>query len=283
MKIPPASTATPPPTNANANARPATDVNKTSVPKRVAGAETKADEHGESAGAAGRDFASVLEEVARPRERDSGGGDDGGDGDSQDAQMRDRAEAEPEARRRDGRDERDGGSGDGRGGGSDPRGGGVREVTAAREAVGARSILHIADIERIVSTVRTQTLAGGVREVTLELRRSVLDGLRVKISLDGGGRVAAEFIAASERVRAQLDARSSELAEILRSRGINLASLRTTVSADASGHDSPGGGRGFAPQAGEGAARLHGTPAAAPEPAEDPAAADDASGTTYRA
>jgi flagellar hook-length control protein FliK len=76
--------------------------------------------------------------------------------------------------------------------------------------------------------------------VTIELRRSVLEGLKVKLSTDGGGRVTAEFIAASERVRSQLDARAGELAELLRGRGVNLASLRTGVEtgAGAAGGDS---------------------------------------------
>jgi hypothetical protein len=69
----------------------------------------------------------------------------------------------------------------------------------------------------------------------------VLEGLRVKLSTDSGGRVTAEFIAASERVRAQVDARASELAELMRSRGINLAEVRAGVGD--SGADSRGGGQ----------------------------------------
>ena len=91
-----------------------------------------------------------------------------------------------------------------------------------------------------------------MREVTIELRRSVLEGLRVKLGTDGAGRVTAEFIAASERVRAQVDARASELAELMRSRGINLAEVRASVGD--SNADSRGGGQ-FA-ESGEGTARV---------------------------
>jgi flagellar hook-length control protein FliK len=101
-------------------------------------------------------------------------------------------------------------------------------VSAGVEQASARAILHVADLERIVSAVRAQ-LVEGRHVVTIELRRSVLEGLKVRLSSDGDGRVTAEFIAASERVRTQLDARAGELAELLRGRGVNLAELRTGV------------------------------------------------------
>jgi len=140
------------------------------------------------------------------------------------------------------REEREGGSndtsgGDGRGGGFEHRAA-LRETGVASEATAARSILHVADLERIVSAVRSQVADGGRHVVTIELRRSVLEGLKVTLSADGAGRVTAEFIAASERVRSQLDARASELAELLRGRGVNLAALRTSVG---TGGDAPGG------------------------------------------
>jgi hypothetical protein len=269
MKIPPT----------NTEPRPALDVNKPTTKRNTSGSEAVVDEPGE-ANVSGRDFASVLEEVARPRERGQQEGD--GEGERFDSQTRERAEGETETNRREERHGDDEG-GEQRGGSFDQRGGGVREVSTSQDAASARSILHIADLERIISAVRTQRLAGGVREVTLELRRSVLDGLRVKLSLDGAGRVAAEFIASSERVRAQLDARSPELAEILRSRGVNLASMRTSMDANTSGQDSQGSAQSYPPQSG--ASSVHGLTSGA-APADDIDSGDagtESDSTTYRA
>lgn len=189
-------------------------------------------------GASERDFASVFDEVvSRPERRDEEAGDEGTRRVSRDSE---RAEHDGAARRR---DEREGGSnqtgGDGRGGGFEQRAT-LREVSAVGENTSARAILHVADLERIVSAVRAQLVEGGRHVVTIELRRSVLEGLKVKLSAEGGGRVTAEFIASSARVRSQLDARAGELAELLRGRGVNLASLRTGVEtgAGAAGGDS---------------------------------------------
>lgn len=93
----------------------------------------------------------------------------------------------------------------------------------------ARSILHIADLERLVSTIRTQTDLGGRREITLQLKRSVLEGLKVKITTDPAARVQIEFLAANEKVRAKIAEHSQELSEILRGRGINLGTMQTSV------------------------------------------------------
>ncbi|HEX5708218.1 MAG TPA: flagellar hook-length control protein FliK [Pyrinomonadaceae bacterium] len=257
--------------------RPSDDANKPSARKSASSADaTHADEPAESAGAAGRDFASVLEEVARPRERTAT--KDEGEGEQFESKSRESVEGEPEARRREGRE---GGEGsDTKGGGGFDQRGGVREVLPAQGEAGARSILHIADLERIVSAVRAQTLAGGAREITIELRRSVLEGLKVKLSLDGAGRVAAELIAASERVRAQLDARTGELAEILRSRGVNLASLSTSVGADASGQNARGA-QDFGAVAAAANTTTRDAHLDAADEGDDASVVDD--GTTYRA
>ena len=191
----------------------------------------------ESSGAPERDFASVFDEVAarpEPREEESA------EGDRRVSRDAERPEREGSTQRR---EEREGGGsndtgGEGRGGGFEHRAA-LRETSVASDATAARSILHVADLERIVSAVRSQVADGGRHVVTIELRRSVLEGLKVKLSSDGAGRVTAEFIAASERVRSQLDARASELAELLRGRGVNLAALRTGV--EAGGGDAPGG------------------------------------------
>lgn len=97
------------------------------------------------------------------------------------------------------------------------------------DAFAARSILHIADLERMVSTIRTQTALSGKREIVLQLRRSVLEGLQVKITTDPSAKVHIEFLAASDKVRSEIEKHSSELAQILRGRGINLESLKTIV------------------------------------------------------
>lgn len=97
------------------------------------------------------------------------------------------------------------------------------------ENFAARSILHIADLERLVSTIRSQTALGGRREIVLQLKRSVLEGLRVKITTDTAAQVGIEFFAANESVRSQIEKHAEELAGILRGRGINLQSLTTSL------------------------------------------------------
>jgi hypothetical protein len=181
-----------------------------------------------------RDFASVLEDVTRTAERDD---NESSEGERQDTKTSAHAERERESKRRE--DRHDGGTG---GGGFEQRGQ-VRDAGHNSEAAPARAILHIADLERLVAAVRTQLLSGGRQEVTLELHRSVLEGLRVRLTTDGQGRVNAEFIAASEKVRAQLDARAGDLSDLLRGRGVELASLRTTVGADGNQTATGDGGR----------------------------------------
>ncbi|MEA2174006.1 MAG: hypothetical protein QOD00_1598 [Blastocatellia bacterium] len=185
--------------------------------------------------AQGRDFASVLDEVNRERER-------------QDRQVKehertetktsDRAERERLVQKRE--DRQDGETG----GGAFGRRSEVVETGLHTEATSARAILHIADLERIVAAVRTQMLSGGRQEVTLDLHRSVLEGLRIRLTRDTQGRLNAEFIASTERVRSQLEARAPELSELLRARGVDLASLNTKVEADAGQTATGGDGRG---------------------------------------
>lgn len=98
----------------------------------------------------------------------------------------------------------------------------------------ARSILHIADLERIVSSLRVQNVEGG-QEVTITLKNSVFEGLKVRLTTDSDQRVRAEFIAASEKVKEIIDARGGELSEILKRRGVKLSELQTSVGADTSG------------------------------------------------
>lgn len=227
MKIPPANPLTQRPTP-----EPNRAVTKRGQVSTDATRFDDADEPVESGGASERDFASVFDEVvSRPEPRE----EEGTEGDRRLSRENERAEHKGSTERR---EEREGGSnqtgGEGRGGGFEHRAS-LREVSAVGETTSARAILHIADLERIVSAVRAQLVEGGRHVVTIELRRSVLEGLKVTLSTDGGGRVTAEFIAASERVRSQLDTRAGELAELLRGRGVNLASLRTGVETGTGG------------------------------------------------
>lgn len=239
------------------------------------------DDDGALAATHGRDFASVLEDVTRADGRDDNG--EGNDPDErQDANSSTHAERERESKRREDRD--DGGTG---GGGFEQRGH-VRDATHSGDAAPARAILHIADLERIVAAVRTQLLNGGRHEVTLELQRSVLEGLRVRLTTDAQGRINAEFIAATEKVRAQLDARAPELSALLRGRGVELASLHMTVGGNGTQTASGDGGRN-APADSSGASQASsvadGAPAALARADEDapgePVA--DESASLYRA
>ncbi len=107
------------------------------------------------------------------------------------------------------------------------------------ENVPARAILHIADVERIVSSVRTNILENGLPQIVIDLKRSILEGLQIRLSTDQNGKIVAEFIASSEKVKAQIDAKNKELAEILANRGIPLASVKTTLNSDFSGDKNP--------------------------------------------
>ena len=92
----------------------------------------------------------------------------------------------------------------------------------------ARAILHIADLERIVSSVRAQNFDGN-SQIVITLKNSVCSGLKIKLTADENHRVKAELIAANEKVKAQIDAKSGELADLLRQRGLKLTSLQTSV------------------------------------------------------
>lgn len=276
MKIPPANPLTTRPTPETNRA-----VTKRGQVSMDSARADDADELVESGGTTERDFASVFDEVvSRPERRD----EEAHDNDRRVSRETERAEHDGSTRRR---DEREGGSnqtgGDGRGGGFEHRAG-LREVSAVGDTTSARAILHIADLERIVSAVRAQVVEGGRHVVTIELRRSVLEGLKVKLSADSGGRVTAEFFAASERVRSQIDARAGELAELLRGRGVNLAALRTGVETGAGATGNEGDRPGEELSQTVGGVRAASTDAsnapAAGEPAEE---TEGGAANTYRA
>lgn len=100
----------------------------------------------------------------------------------------------------------------------------------------ARAIMHIADLERIISSVRSQLFEGN-SQVVITLKNSVCSGLQIKLTTDQNHRVTAELIAVNEKVKAQIDARSGELADLLRQRGVKLASLQTSVGGEAAGEN----------------------------------------------
>ncbi|NOT47097.1 MAG: hypothetical protein HOP17_05025 [Acidobacteria bacterium] len=92
----------------------------------------------------------------------------------------------------------------------------------------ARAILHVADLERIVSAVRSDSFAGS-KQVTIDLKNSVLDGLRIQLTMTEQGNLKAEFLALNEQVKKQLDARKIELESVLKDRSIKCRELKVTV------------------------------------------------------
>jgi hypothetical protein len=114
----------------------------------------------------------------------------------------------------------------------------LREPSLERETgpLPVRAILHISDLERIVALCRVNTFENR-QEVLLQLPNSIFSGLRVKITSDARGGVTTEFLAQQESVRAQLAARANELGELLQSRGIKLAQVKTSLDTGFSGNN----------------------------------------------
>ena len=88
----------------------------------------------------------------------------------------------------------------------------------------ARSILHVADLERIVSTLRTIESKNS-KQVLIALKNSVLEGLQIKLTVDENGKLKAEFLALNERIKEQLKARQNELSEIFKNRGVKFQQM----------------------------------------------------------
>lgn len=84
-------------------------------------------------------------------------------------------------------------------------------------APAARSILHVADLERIVSTIRTESFQNQ-KQITIALKNSVLQGLQIRLTITENGKVKAEFLALNEQIKKQLNQRRNELDEILHNR-----------------------------------------------------------------
>jgi flagellar hook-length control protein FliK len=104
----------------------------------------------------------------------------------------------------------------------------------------ARSILHVADLERIISTVRAQNLKNA-QAVVIALKHSVLEGLQIRLTVEENGKLKAEFLAANEQIKNQLDARRHELTGIIRERGINLSELNIRQGSNFSENNETGG------------------------------------------
>lgn len=188
-------------------------------------------------------FASILTSAAKStktNQRDEDSSDNRRE-DEKKERLRDKESADSAAS--DGKTEKYDSSGGGQYGGQGGFGerGNVGNLNL-NEAFAARSILHIADLERLISTIRSQSLLGGKREMILQLRRSVLEGLQVKITTDPTSKVQIEFLAANEKVRSEVEKHSEELAGILRGRGINLETLKTTVRSDSEESNSSNSG-----------------------------------------
>src|SRR5262245_17434332 len=167
-------------------------------------------------------------------------------------------------------------------GGGTTGGGEVASPVRVEAPSEATSILHVSDLEKIIEACKVQVAPGGQTEVVLDLSRSMLEGLRVKVRTDGAGRVAAEFLAANEGIKSLLDSRSAELIALLRARGINLTEFKSAVTADAnSGGNNPEQQfRQQAAAASPGGGRLDDRSAI--EPSSD-GPDETASGATYRA
>jgi hypothetical protein len=263
---------------------------------QAAGAEAKQepsrarrdpDDRAADAGAK-RDFASVLKEVSRPHRAEGAneGGEPSSTGEASTTENRPEREYEREESRDEARQDAAPGA----------RGGVVAEADSRVEVTSASAVLHHADLEKIVEAVTAQT-ADGRYVLTLELTRSVLDGLRVRLIKDASGRLTAEFLASGEKLRAMLESRSQELTELLRSRGVNLDSLKVSVGAESSdsrgGSDSSGGGvdddgSAYQPAASRAAGISAPDSASGAAPAEAPDTEEDLRGdaahtTRYRA
>lgn len=179
-------------------------------------------------------FVNILESAAKPQKPAQTGKDSDSDRHDDDRKDRNRAAGEKDTgevaadhqriERHEAFSGGQFGTGTNLGGGSE-----AGHAVNLSENFAARSILHIADLERMISVIRSQTSLGGKREIYLELKRSVMDGLRVRITTDPAAQVQIEFLAADEKVRSQIDGHAEELADILCGRGIKLLSLRTSI------------------------------------------------------
>lgn len=103
----------------------------------------------------------------------------------------------------------------------------VSSASPTAAAPAARSILHVADLERIVATIRTETFQNQ-KQVTIALKNSVLQGLQIKLSIGEDGKLKAEFLATGKQIKSQLEKRKKELSEILHNRSSLFSDIEIT-------------------------------------------------------
>lgn len=114
------------------------------------------------------------------------------------------------------------------------------KVSGETSIPAARSILHVTDLERIVSTLRTIETKNS-QQVLISLKNSVLEGLEIKLTVDENGKLKAEFLALNEKIKEQLKARKNELSEIFKNRGVKFQQLEIRIFSENedSGNNSP--------------------------------------------
>jgi hypothetical protein len=98
------------------------------------------------------------------------------------------------------------------------------KISAENSAPAARAILHIADLERIVSAIRTQNFKDA-QQVIIALKNSVLEGLQIRITLTENGKLKAEFLALNEQIKKQLNLRKPELSTIFNNRSVRFSEI----------------------------------------------------------
>jgi hypothetical protein len=101
----------------------------------------------------------------------------------------------------------------------------------------ARAILHVADLERIVSSVRTESFQN-TRQLTIALKNSVLQGLEIRLSITESGKLKAEFLALNEQIKKQIDMRKKELSDILQNRASIFSEVVVTTNPQPEKKDS---------------------------------------------
>ncbi|HEY8561460.1 MAG TPA: hypothetical protein VIL74_13880 [Pyrinomonadaceae bacterium] len=173
-------------------------------------------------------FAKILEETRRDQERNdpSPVKNDAPEADSKTSETEKNKEMSRAADEPQESEERnsEGGDGDGAPNGDEnytPQTGLAnlppRAATSAETAPAARSILHVADLERIVSYIRTENFQNR-KQVTIALKNSVLQGLQIRLTITENGKLKAEFLALDRQIKSKLEKRRKELSEILKNR-----------------------------------------------------------------
>ena len=179
-----------------------------------------------------RTFASVLDDIMQSQERDDALPDNKQNTMPVDSQ-RDQAQPEP-SRRFGGKKAEDKEPGVTLAVGDLPRTADSGPIHTADD-ISASQILHTADLDQIAMAVRAEVVPGLQSQVILELPRSVLEGLKIKLSATGPERISAEFLARTSQVKAVVDDNSSDLAAMLRSRGIELDNLSVSLAGPLAG------------------------------------------------